>query len=91
MVLPQLDSVLMSVAHENTKGHMDTWGLGPNLWLSWCLRTMPPQGQCPSGWPMLSHRAMVLFRAGLLHEAMSGSVAQQQSGSELTSVVPVTT
>ena len=32
---------------------------------------------------------MALLRAGLLQGAMSGSVVQQQSGSELMSLVPV--
>lgn len=36
MVLPQLGSILMSMAPVITKGRMDAWGLGPNLWSCGC-------------------------------------------------------
>lgn len=35
MVLPQPESMLVSVAHNATKGHMDAHGLDCNLWPCW--------------------------------------------------------
>lgn len=32
VVLPQMGFVLKSMAHVATKGHMEVWGLGLNLW-----------------------------------------------------------
>lgn len=46
MVLPQLGSALISVAHGNIKGHTEAQGLGSNLWLCWCLRAMPLLRPC---------------------------------------------
>lgn len=38
--LPQLGSVLMSMARVTTKGHVDACFLGHHLRLGWCLRAM---------------------------------------------------
>lgn len=35
VVLSALGSVLMFKAHDITKGHMDAWCLGYNLWQCW--------------------------------------------------------
>ena len=85
---PEPRSVLKSVAHDTTGGHMDAWGLGHNLWPRWCLRTVPPLGLCKS---VLPHGTIMSSWPRLLPWAMSGSVVQQYLGFGLMSVDPVVT
>lgn len=48
ILLSHLEFILMSVAHEATKDHMDTQGLGHSPWPAGHLRTMLLSGLCCS-------------------------------------------
>lgn len=41
VVLPQPESVLMSMTRVATKHHTDAQVWAPTLWPSWCLRAVP--------------------------------------------------
>lgn len=62
VILTQPES-MMSVVHNATKGHTDTWGLGSILWPSLLVTK-----HC------IATEAMVSFGPGLLLKTMSGSV-----------------
>ena len=72
VVLPQLGSVLISVAHVTTKGHMNAWGskLQPEAML--VPRVVLLLESCQSEWPALPSGIMVSSGPGLLSKAMSG-------------------
>lgn len=91
IVIPQLRPVLLSVAHDNTKGYTDARVRGQSLCPCWCLRAMLPLETFWSVWPALPHRTLVLSIPRLLHKAMSGSVPQWLPGSRLISVTSVST
>lgn len=75
MVLPQPESMLISVAHDAPKGHMDAHGLDCNMWPCW------------SGWLTLLYVAMVL--PGVLPSAVF--LVPLQLSSVLMSKAHVTT
>lgn len=88
VVLPRLESVLMSVVCVVMKGHTDACGLGYNLWLCWYPSSMKPPASCQSEWAVLLHVVMALSQARLLLRSKFGSVALLQPNSELISMTP---
>ena len=60
MILPQLDSELMFMAHGTTKVLMDARDLHHSLWLCGYPRAMLPLVPCRSEWPAFLSGIMVL-------------------------------
>lgn len=61
--------------------------LGPQ----WCPRAILTLLPCVSRWPVLSHRAKVMYRSKVLLRVLSGPVILLQFGTVLMSVTHITT
>lgn len=80
MILPQLRSVLMSMAHANNEDHVDVYGLHCLLGTCWCLLAVFLPGTTLMRVACTATYGMLMSVVWLPLRALSGSVVPLQPG-----------